>query len=183
MGDYRITISSTLSFSRIILAVPAWYCITHDFSNSRMVALALILVAVATDYLDGSIARKLHQVTELGKIIDPIADKIAVAIVALALMMRGELELWFLVLILLRDFLILLGGIYIQRKKKIITQSNWPGKFAVSFVTITLALTLIQIPALNGLRSIILWTSVALMAGSFALYVQRLFIGVKMMKG
>jgi CDP-diacylglycerol--glycerol-3-phosphate 3-phosphatidyltransferase len=178
-----MTISSALSLTRIALAVPAWYCIVHDFSNSRLFALTLIAVAVATDFLDGSLARRLHQVTELGKIIDPLADKIAVALVAFALLVRGELELWFLLVILSRDLLILMGGIYIQQKKKIIVQSNWPGKFAVSFVTLTLALTLAQIPALNRLRSISLWSSVALMAGSLALYAQRLFIGVRTMKG
>ena len=182
MLDYRANVPSLISASRVVIVLPIWYCVLHDFSGSREIAFAFIVLAVATDFLDGYLARRLHRVTELGKIIDPLADKIAVTVVAVALLLRGELEWWFVLAVLFRDVLIVLGGMYIRRKKKIIVQSNWPGKFAVSFIALTLALTILRIPPLTALRSVALWLSLILMAVSFGLYVQRLFIGRTKMK-
>ena len=70
------TISNFLSASRIILVFPMGYCLVSEFPNHRLWTAGIILVAVATDFLDGFLARKLHQVTDVGKIIDPFADKI-----------------------------------------------------------------------------------------------------------
>jgi cardiolipin synthase (CMP-forming) len=171
------TISNLLSASRIFLVIPMGYCLVVDFPYHRLWTAGVIIVAVTTDFLDGFIARKLHQVTDLGKILDPLADKIGIGIYAVLIAWTGDVPVWFVVFILLRDFLIFCGGLYIQRKKKIVPQSNWPGKIAVTLVAVVLFLGTIQVGTLSCLFEYSLWASVFMMSWSILSYTQRLFIG------
>jgi len=153
------------------------YCLLTEFPYHRLWTAGVIIVAVATDFLDGFLARKLHQVTDIGKIIDPLADKIGIGAYAILLALTGDVPLWFVVFVLLRDVLIFSGGLYIHRNKKIVPQSNWPGKISVSFIAVTFFLATLQIGALNHLLTFSLWGSVVLMVWSLWSYSQRLFIG------
>jgi len=67
------TVSTLLSLSRIALVVPFAVCLLVDFPNHRLWAAAVIAAGVVTDFLDGYLARRRHEVTDLGKIVDPIA--------------------------------------------------------------------------------------------------------------
>jgi cardiolipin synthase (CMP-forming) len=171
------TISNFLSASRIFLVIPMGYCLLSDFPYHRLWTAGIIVIAVATDLLDGFLARKLHQVTDLGKIIDPLADKIGIGIYAVLMAWTGNVPVWFVVFVLLRDLLIFSGGLYIQHKKKIVPQSNWPGKIAVSLVAFVFFLATIQIDTLGKLFTYTLWASMIMMLLSLANYTQRLFIG------
>lgn len=171
------TISTVLSFSRIALLAPLAYFLFADVPSNRVWAAGVMLVAAATDFLDGYLARRLHQVTDFGKIIDPLADKIAVGGAITMLVMIGAVQFWYVALVIVRDVLILLGGLYIKSKKNIITQSNWPGKIAVFFVTLVMVLSVLNQSFLEGLTHVVIWASVVLMGASFVIYVQRLFVG------
>ena len=171
------TISTVLSFSRIFLLIPLAYALFSDIPNGRQWAAVVLVLAGLTDFLDGYLARLLHQVTDFGKIIDPIADKLAAGGGSIMLVMIGAMPLWFVVVVVVRDLLILFGGIYIKSKKNIITQSNWPGKFAVTSIALVMLLSDLGIPSLEGFREAAIWASVFLMTLSLLLYVQRLFVG------
>ncbi len=177
MHEKRLTVSNLLSFSRILLIVPIGYCLIANFPDHRWWAAAVSIVAIATDFLDGFFARKLHEVTELGKFIDPLADKIAIGSYALLMVWTGDVPLWFVVFVIVRDILIFLGGVYIRQNKGIIPQSNWPGKIAVSFIALVLFLSTIQMESLEILRTIAVWGSVVMMTWSMISYSLRLFIG------
>jgi CDP-diacylglycerol--glycerol-3-phosphate 3-phosphatidyltransferase len=179
MQEKRFTVSNLLSVSRILLIVPTGYCLITEFPHHRWWAAAIMLAAIATDFLDGYFARKLHQVTELGKFIDPLADKIAVGLYALLLIWTGDMPIWFVVFVLVRDVLIFFGGVYIKKKKGIIPQSNWPGKIAVNFIAVVFFLSTIHVESLEILRAIAVWGSVVMMTWSLMSYAQRLFIGRK----
>ena len=172
-----LTISNLLSASRIFLVIPMGYCLVLDFPYHRLWTAGIIVIAIATDFLDGFLARKLHQVTDLGKVLDPLADKIGIGIYAVLLAWTGDVPVWFVVFVLLRDLLIFSGGIYILRAKKIIPQSNWPGKIAVTLIGLVLFLGTIQVGALRHLFIYTLYASVVLMLWSMVTYAQRLFIG------
>jgi len=176
-SDRVWTASNMLSFLRVLLVPPVVYCLTTEFPYNRLWATALIVVAVLTDVLDGYLARRLHQVSELGKIIDPLADKIAAVAVTLVLAWNGEIPVWFVSVVVLRDVLILIGGIYIQKKKNIVAQSNWLGKLAVAVLTGYVFLTVLNIDALDGVREVVMGFCVTLLVVSFVVYAQRLFLG------
>lgn len=171
------TISNLLSASRIFLVIPMGYCLVLDFPFHRLWTAGIIVIAVATDFLDGFLARKLHQVTDFGKIIDPLADKIGIGIYAVLMAWTGDMPVWFVVFVLLRDLLIFIGGLYIRRKKKIIPQSNWPGKIAVALVALVFFLATIQVNASDKIFTYTLWASIVMMLLSLVSYAKRLFIG------
>jgi CDP-diacylglycerol--glycerol-3-phosphate 3-phosphatidyltransferase len=172
------TVSNITSISRIIFVLPAAYCLMADFTNHREWALAFILMASITDFLDGYLARRLHQVTDLGKIIDPLADKIGIGIVAVCLLLTGDIPLWYLVVVLARDILIFLGGVYINHRKGIVPQSNMAGKIAVNLIAIVLILSLLRIPSLHAVFVVMIWLSIVVMLISVVIYAKRLFIGL-----
>ena len=77
------TVSNLLSFVRLLIALPLWFLLDEiGNSNASLTIIILAVVAIITDYLDGYFARRRNEITELGKIIDPIADKVVVAVVA-----------------------------------------------------------------------------------------------------
>jgi len=172
-----LTISNVLSASRILIVLPMGFCLVSDFPFHRLWTAGIIIIAVATDFLDGFFARKLHQVTDLGKVLDPLADKIGIGVYAVLVAWTGDVPVWFVVFIIVRDILIFSGGVYIQRAKKIVPQSNWPGKIAVTLVALVLFLGTIQITVLRSFFRYAMWASVVMMVWSVATYAQRLFIG------
>ena len=114
----NLTISNLLSASRIFLVIPMGYCLVWEFPYHRLWTAGIIAIAVATDLLDGFLARKLHQVTDLGKVLDPLADKIGIGLYAVLIAWTGDVPVWFVIFILLRDLLIFSGGIYIPNRQR-----------------------------------------------------------------
>lgn len=171
------TVSNVISSSRIVLTFPAAYCLVVNFPHHREWSVFFILIAVFTDYLDGHLARRLHQVSDLGKIVDPLADKIGVAIIAVCLTATGDIPLWYLVVVLVRDLLIFAGGVYIRQQKKIVPQANMAGKIAVNVIALALLLSILRLEVLETFRVVVIWLSVAAMAVSVVVYARRLFIG------
>ena len=135
-----MNISNSLSFLRIILAFPVAYLL---FIQDYELAIILGVIAGITDFLDGFLARKLNQITELGKVLDPIADKLFIGIIGLVLIYTGVMPLWFFASIIIRDILILLGGLYARNKIKIVLTSTFEGKATYSLILlVTLGMVL-----------------------------------------
>lgn len=182
MAERVWTASNILSCSRIFLLGPLAFCLFSEFDHNRLWAALILLIGALTDFLDGFLARRFHSVSEFGKIMDPIADKIAVGAIAIFLVMLGDIPLWYVGLVLVRDAMIFAGGLYIQKKKNIIAQSNLPGKLAVSFVSLYLLFSVLQWDSLEDATIVTQWVSVILMVVSLIVYGQRLFIGRRMDK-
>ncbi len=177
MTQRYFTVSNFISASRIVIVIPMGYCLLTEFPHHRLWTAGVIIIAVATDFLDGYLARKFHQVTDIGKIIDPVADKIGIGAYAVFLAITGDIPLWFIIFVLLRDILIFSGGLYIHHNKKIVPQSNWPGKISVTCIAVTFFLATLGMDALNSFLTFSLWLSVVLMIWSLWVYAQRLIIG------
>lgn len=104
-----LTIPNVLSFLRIAL-IPLFVALIVD-RDTTFAGLVLFAVVAATDWVDGFLARRLGQVSELGKILDPTADRIAMAAGLVALAVRGAFPWWAAALILARDVVVLAVGI------------------------------------------------------------------------
>ncbi len=173
------TFSNMLSISRIVLMIPAAYYLATPGQFHREIAILFILVAVATDALDGYVARKFNEISDFGKIIDPIADKIGIGIVVVMLTIFGDIPLWFALLILFRDLIIFFAGLYIKSTTGIILPSLMSGKVAVTFLTFTLIFAVLQYPWMNLLFGVLLWSTIGLLAFSFLVYTKRFFQTLK----
>jgi CDP-diacylglycerol--glycerol-3-phosphate 3-phosphatidyltransferase len=172
------TISNVLSVVRILLVVPISMLLWSGGEGERIWAVGLIIAGAATDLADGWLARKLNQVSDFGKIIDPLADKIAIGAICAILALRELIPFWFILLVLGRDVLILIGGIYVRRSSGVILQSNYPGKWAAAIIA-SYILIAVAAPGsdLIFLKYIFQLLSVLMMGISFTLYLSR-FVSV-----
>ena len=164
------TVPNVLSLARIVIVIPVSYLILVD--GPLLWILALVALAVASDYFDGRLARWYHTVSDWGKVLDPVADKVAGGLVVASLMIKGSLPVWFLVVILARDFLIMLGGEFIFRKRGELVMSLFSGKIAVTFISITVLAALLQ--ADPPVMQFCLVASTVLLVYSFLRYLSRL---------
>lgn len=136
-----LTIPNLFSFLRIILIIIAG-CQLYNHNNIN--AFIIYLTAIITDFFDGFFARKLNQISELGKILDPLADKLMVISAVLILLLQHRMPLWFVLIVVIRDILILLGGVYAKTKIKFIIPSILIGKIAAVFLMITFVLNILN---------------------------------------
>ena len=109
-----LTIPNALSFARIALIPLLVWLIVNEGTEGA--GLLLLTVVVSTDWVDGTIARRTGQVTELGKLLDPIADRMVITAALIALLVRGAFPLWAALLIIVRDLLILVAGLILLAK-------------------------------------------------------------------
>ncbi|MBK4729810.1 CDP-diacylglycerol--glycerol-3-phosphate 3-phosphatidyltransferase [Oxynema sp. CENA135] len=98
-----MTLSTWITFSRLLGVPVLLYGLHNPTPSLRWICLAVFLVAAGTDWLDGYLARKLDQVTELGKFLDPLVDKLLVLAPLLAIVELGELPAWGVFIILARE--------------------------------------------------------------------------------
>ncbi len=103
-----LTAPNVISFLRIAL-IPVFCRLIAD-EDSTMAGIVLFGAVVATDWVDGTIARRTGQVSDLGKILDPVADRLAIGAGLVSLMVRGAFPVWAGTAILLRDAAVLVGG-------------------------------------------------------------------------
>lgn len=93
-----------LTFCRIILVAPMMILIFMDDVPAKISAIIIFAIASITDFIDGRLARKNKQVTKLGAFLDPLADKMLINLVFLALVILNLMPLWMFAVILIRDF-------------------------------------------------------------------------------
>ena len=101
-----MTIPNWISFSRLLALPFILYSLNNPTDQKRWICLAIFLVAAGTDWLDGYLARKLNQVTDLGKFLDPLVDKFLVLAPLLALIQLNQVPAWGVFLILARELAI-----------------------------------------------------------------------------
>jgi cardiolipin synthase (CMP-forming) len=162
------TISNGFSFLRVLLTIP---CAVLLWQGHNFIALSLGVVAYITDLLDGWIARKLDEVTEAGKVIDPLADKIYVGVITAILVIQNKLPLWFVAAVIARDFVIMLAGLYIARRTGFVLPSNYPGKIAVFCMIVLMVCVVAELPPLSV--QISLGAACVMLVLSFGVYVVR----------
>jgi cardiolipin synthase len=117
-----------LAIFRILLFPFIFFFLAQDTHLGLIVAIILIAVAVASDVLDGYVARRLNQITDLGRLLDPLADKIGLGIFVIFIIIYRGFPIWSAGLLFLKDFLTLIAAISVVRRKGSILMSNNWGK-------------------------------------------------------
>ena len=140
--------------------------------NMRYVAAALFIIASLTDMLDGKIARKYNLVTNFGKFMDPLADKLLVCSALICMIELRELPAWMVIIIISREFIISGFRLVASDIGVVIAASYW-GKFKTTFQMIGVVLLIFNIPALSTLTTIIVWIALALTVISLVDYIVK----------
>ena len=136
------------------------------------IALVIFIVASLTDLLDGKIARKYHLVTNFGKFMDPLADKLLVCSALICLIELGQLPAWMVIVIISREFSIS-GFRLVASDKGVVIAANYWGKFKTTFQMIMVCLMIANIEQISLLTNIIMWIALALTVISLIDYVWK----------
>jgi cardiolipin synthase len=123
-----LTLPNLISFARIA-AIPVFAALIVD-EDSTALGLWVFAVVSATDWLDGVLARATGQVSELGKVLDPVADRLAIGAALVALVVRDAFPLWAALLVLVRDLAMLLAGLVLLWRRRARIEIRYLGKVA-----------------------------------------------------
>ncbi len=128
-----VTIPNILTYMRLILVVPFVYFFVkgvHGEQSYYIAAAVCVGISGLTDCFDGMLARKLNQETSLGRILDPLADKITLIAVAVCMVIYIPALLPLMLVLMVKDFIMLVCGFILLLKKIPIPASRWYGKMA-----------------------------------------------------
>jgi CDP-diacylglycerol--glycerol-3-phosphate 3-phosphatidyltransferase len=131
------TISNGLSLLRAALTGPVLWMIWMG-PAWKWYLFSVVILMIITDILDGYLARCWGVVTYWGKILDPLADKVAIDAIAIVLALVKELPLWVVVVVVGRDVLIVLTGVFLVKRERIVYSSNIWGKLTTCAMSVLL---------------------------------------------
>lgn len=138
----------------------------------RYVAAAIFIIASLTDMLDGKIARKYNLVTNFGKFMDPLADKLLVCSALICLVELKELPAWMVIVIISREFIISGFRLVASDNGVVIAASYW-GKFKTTFQMIAVVLLIVGIPSLSMVTTAVVWIALILTVISLVDYIAK----------
>ena len=170
-----MNLPNKLTVMRVILIPFFVAALLYDNGSSqtmRVVANVIFIVASLTDLFDGKIARKYNLVTNFGKFMDPLADKLLVCSALICLIQLGQLPAWIVIIIISREFIISGFRLVASDNGVVIAASYW-GKFKTTFQMIGVVLLIFNIPALSMVTTIVIWIALALTVISLVDYVVK----------
>ncbi|MDE7248955.1 MAG: CDP-diacylglycerol--glycerol-3-phosphate 3-phosphatidyltransferase [Lachnospiraceae bacterium] len=138
----------------------------------KWIALAIFILASLTDLLDGKIARKYNLVTNFGKFMDPLADKLLVCSALICLIELDKIPAWMVIIIIAREFIISGFRLVASDNGVVIAASYW-GKFKTTFQMAAVCLLIADIAAIHVVTQIILWIAVILTIVSLVDYLVK----------
>ena len=170
-----MNLPNKLTILRVCLIPFFVAALLFDHGNNytmRIVANVLFIVASLTDLFDGKIARKYNLVTNFGKFMDPLADKLLVCSALICLIELGQLPAWVVIIIISREFIISGFRLVAADNGVVIAASYW-GKFKTTFQMAAVILMIFNIPALTLVTNIVVVIAVALTIISLVDYVAK----------
>lgn len=171
-----LTIPNVLSMLRIgMIPLIVWlYSAQH-----RVAAAVMLILSGLTDVVDGFIARRCNLITDLGKVLDPIADKLTQAVVLFYLTSEKEGLMCPLLLLVVKESIMAISGLIAIRRTGIVTGADWHGKAATALLYFTMFLHLVMQDMPAVLSNVLIAACVVMMTISLALYTRRSIRAVK----
>ena len=121
------TLSNIVSLLRAVLTLPAVWLIALG-PDYVWEVFGVVVVMIVSDWIDGWLARKWGEISQWGKILDPLADKVAIGAITIAMVVFKDLPVWLVVAVLMRDVVIFFAGIYLVKRRDVLLSSNFWGK-------------------------------------------------------
>jgi CDP-diacylglycerol--glycerol-3-phosphate 3-phosphatidyltransferase len=150
------------TFRVVLIPFFVFFLLTDLVGNwAKWVALAIFIVASLTDFLDGYLARKWNLVTNFGKFMDPLADKLLVCSAMICLIEKGAIPSWIVTIIIAREFIISGFRLIASDNGVVIAASYW-GKFKTVFQMVMICLMIADIAQLAIVTTVIMYVALAL---------------------
>ncbi len=168
-----MNLPNKLTMFRVIL-IPFFivFLLVPGIPAGKWIALAIFIVASLTDLLDGKIARKYNLVTNFGKFMDPLADKLLVCSALICLIELQRIPSWMVVVIIAREFIIS-GFRLVAADNGVVIAASYFGKFKTTFQMIAVCLLIADIEALQMVTMVIVWIAVILTVVSLVDYLVK----------
>lgn len=169
---------NALSLIRILFIPVFAIVFLSDIPNANIWGLVVYFFASITDMFDGYFARKLNQITKLGKFLDPLADKLMGFTMLICICIKGIIPWWALGIFVTKELLMAIGGFILYKKQKDIPPSNMQGKIATAtFIVVCIVIILFNIPSNISviMISIALGLSVIALISYFVQYGNQIF--------
>jgi CDP-diacylglycerol--glycerol-3-phosphate 3-phosphatidyltransferase len=157
-----------------ILMIPffIYFLLATSIPHHNWIAFTIFIVASLTDLFDGIIARKYNLITNFGKFMDPLADKLLVCSALIALIELGLIPAWMVILIISREFIISGFRLVASDNGVVIAASFW-GKLKTVVQVIMVCMLIANIEAIKILTDIVTWTAVILTVVSLIDYLAK----------
>ena len=168
-----MNLANKLTLGRIFL-VPIFliFIAATDIPYGTFIATFVFILASLTDKLDGYIARSRNQITNFGKFMDPLADKLLVCSAMIALIEMNRIPSWVVIIIIAREFIISGFRLIASDNGVVIAASYW-GKFKTTFQMVMICLMIANFPQLQILTDIIMWIALILTVVSLIDYLVK----------
>lgn len=161
------------TFRVILIPFFVFFLLAPYFEGyGNYIALVIFIVASLTDFLDGKIARKYNLVTDFGKFMDPLADKLLVCSALICLIQLGQLPAWMVIIIVSREFIIS-GFRLVAAEQGIVIAASYWGKFKTTFQMIAVVLMILNFEALSAVTLICTWAALILTIISLVDYIAK----------
>lgn len=146
--DRVFTVANVITFIRLCMAPVA---LGFLLNGQDIVATVLFALTAATDFVDGQVARRTHTVSRIGQLLDPAVDRLLMICAVVGLLIIGRLPAWIVIIVLVRDALLVIGGAWLLRKYGIRVAVIYPGKVATTLLFVGLAGLMLNAPLVPGL--------------------------------
>lgn len=142
-------VPNMLTISRLFLLPFIWYYISRKSFTGTVLACVFIAILGLTDILDGFLARRFHAESHLGRILDPVVDKTGGSLILIAMVVFRELPLWYAMVVIIRNLLMIAGGAYMIFYRNQLVESNILGKFTFTTTVFVMGVYLLNIQMLQ----------------------------------
>lgn len=168
-----MNLPNKLTMFRVIL-IPVFvvFLLVDITPYDKWIALAIFVIASLTDLLDGKIARKYNLVTNFGKFMDPLADKLLVCSALICLVELGKIPAWIVIVIIAREFIISGFRLIASDNGVVIAASYW-GKFKTTFQMVMICLMIADIDEISLFTTVVMWAALVLTVISLVDYLVK----------
>ncbi len=170
----NFNIPNMLSFVRIIIIIPF---ILYFLKDEYFLAALILVISGLSDMFDGIIARKLNKITKLGKIIDPVADKLTLTAVVFCMGIKFPEIIPFVIILILKDMSMLLGGSFLLKKGIDPPSAKWYGKLSTVFFYISVII-IVGLKAIWGINNPMLSVSLLTITAVLMLFALFNYFGI-----
>ena len=167
-----MTTANKITIFRVLL-IPVFLVLMYlRFPGHMYWAFGVFVLASLSDFVDGYIARHYNQITDFGKFMDPLADKLLVCSAMIALIEMNRIPSWVVIIIIAREFIISGFRLIASDNGVVIAASYW-GKFKTTFQMVMICLMIANFPQLQILTDIIMWIALILTVVSLIDYLVK----------
>tara|TARA_B100000427_G_scaffold127304_1_gene105877 strand:+ start:1001 stop:1552 length:552 start_codon:yes stop_codon:yes gene_type:complete len=162
-------VPNLITITRLVLMIPLLISYYYDY---MIYFYALLIITIISDFLDGILARRLNQISELGKALDPLADNLTLFLFSIVLSVKGLVPVWFCIFYFIRQFLLLTISLIYLPKIESVLGSSIIGKWGVGILTLGFAIYAIKMESLFNVAEIFVYISASLLVISLFDYLR-----------